>query len=356
MMDKIDLGIMDVNEPEDNTCDEGSIVVFDGNSDKNIQQAMSELGIETDLTVEELFDVGIASNNKAAYHSVRAGVAFIAAQKGLEQQAGKNRLRQSQSAINATEKEQVRQSHSTFLAWINDRGLSERRVYESIGIAKAYMAIPPEQRQKFIALGKYKVVKFASIEPEVIKEIAEQEPDKLDEFALMSRAEMKAEINRLKKRVSTQDVELDLKSKSISKLQNRCRMTDFTQETEDVRAECLVLQAECELPVNALVKLFNANLDSSETEYWDRMGQIWITAHAICARAVDLIANMKAMLDEENLPKRIQTEHTLLPNEAERWILDYKRIVETHENARYERQKKREEAAPRGRGRPRKIQ
>ena len=104
-----------------------------------------------------------------------------------------------------------------------------------------------------------------------------------------------------------------------------------------------------------LEKLFEEHVNSSEKEYWERMGQIWITVNVVCARAVDLSTRMKDLLGEDNLPKRIQTEHTMLPDEAERWILDYRRIVNDHENARYERQKKREEAAPRGRGRPRKT-
>ncbi|MCZ4065629.1 hypothetical protein NB636_06320 [Oxalobacter aliiformigenes] len=241
------------------------------------------------------------------------------------------------------------------MTWITDRGLSEQRVYEKISLAKLYLAIPESQRKKFLTLSKEKALKLTSLGPETVKEEVENNQDKLDEFALMSRAEMKAEIRRLKNRVSTQNTELELKSKSIAKLQNRRRMTDFTQETEDVRAECRALQAECELPINSLEKLFEEHVNSSEKEYWERMGQIWITANVVCARAVDLITRMKDVLEEDNLPKRIQTEHTMLPDEAERWILDYRRIVNDHENARYERQRKREEAAPRRRGRPRKI-
>lgn len=359
MNNVIDLGIMDVPEPSDrhkiedvpsvlddeNNISQKELVVFDKNGQSHeIEVAMRELNIDPNQTIEELFDECVREENRILYHSVRLGIMYMAAQ---------SRLR---DISNSTKKNnEYTRVYSTFSGWIERYGLSKARVYEKIGLAKLYLAIPEGQRKKYLALSQVKAKKLASLDPEVIKDIAEDNPDKLDEFALMSRAELKAEISRLKKRISSQDVELELKSKSIAKLQNRRRTTDFTQETEDVRAECLALQAECELPINSLEKLFEVHVNSSEKEYRERMGQIWVTANVVCARAVDLITRMKDLLEEDNLPKRIQTEHTMLPDEAERWILDYRRIVNDHENARYERQRKREEAAPRGRGRPRKI-
>ena len=342
MKNDIDLGIMDTDSTRPNqeiipvNTTEPVNPVYQ-NNDLALDAMFIELCIPQNLTAKEYFTLGIASLNSSVLQLVRAGAAFYAAQ----QEIVKNTV--------------CDVSHTTFGEWLRSHDTPSRRAYEAISVFKAYAALPLGQRKKFLSMGVYKAVGFASLDTENIKEIAEQGPDKLDEFALMSRAEMKAEINRLKKRVSEQNTELELKSKSIAKLQNRRRTTDFTQETEDVRAECLALQAECELPINSLEKLFEEHVNSSEKEYWERMGQIWITVNVVCARAVDLSTRMKDLLGEDNLPKRIQTEHTMLPDEAERWILDYRRIVNDHENARYERQRKREEAVPRGRGRPRKI-
>lgn len=353
----IDLGIMDVPEPSDhhNKEDAPAISLCENNSSQNemvtfvendrsreIEVAMRELNIDPNQTLEELLDECVRTENRFLYHSVRQGIMYMAVQNGLRKISTEKNTMSARADI-------------TFFKWFESRGLTKGRVYEKIGLAKLYLAIPEGQRKSYLSLSQTKAVKLASVGPESIKEVIENNPDKLDEFALMSRAEMKAEINRLKKRVSEQNTELELKSKSITKLQNRHRTTDFTQETEDVRAECLALQAECELPINSLEKLFEEHVNSSEKEYWERMGQIWITVNVVCARAVDLVTRMKDLLEEDNLPKRIQTEHTMLPDEAERWILDYRRIVNDHENARYERQRKREEAAPRGRGRPRKT-
>ena len=373
MNNVIDLGIMDVSEASDrhkiedvpsvlddeNNISQKELVVFDKNGHSHeIEVAMRELNIDPNQTLEELLDECVRTENRILYHSVRQGIMYMAVQNGLKT-IGKipatHVYSLENTGISSEKKANSGRPESTFLTWITNRGLSEQRVYEKIGLAKLYLAIPEGQRKSYLSLSQAKAVKLASVGPESIKEVIENNPDKLDEFALMSRAEMKAEINRLKKRVSEQNTELELKSKSIAKLQNRRRTTDFTQETEDVRAECLALQAECELPINSLEKLFEEHVNSSEKEYWERMGQIWITVNVVCARAVDLSTRMKDLLGEDNLPKRIQTEHTMLPDEAERWILDYRRIVNDHENARYERQRKREEAAPRGRGRPRKI-
>ena len=340
----IDLGII---EQQDEIVADGKIVtvendnqviLHENNNSNNVTEGMKEFGIVNDLTAEELFDVGVTSINSSIYHAVRAGVAFIASQKALL------------SGVSAM-------ADTTFKSWILNRGLSRQRVYESIAIAKTYLAIPPEQRKKYIAVGQYKARKLAALEPEVIKEIAEQDPDKLDEFALMSRAELKAEIDKLKKRVVSQETEIEIKDDSIFRLKNQRRLTSYTPETEAVRAECLAMQAECELPLNSLFTMFDQCYSEGEQapEYAERMEQIWITANVINARAVDLLTKIQESVREEFLPERIHGQHMMSPEEAERWIIDYRNIANRHHNAKTERVIKREEAAPRGRGRPKKV-
>lgn len=309
-----------------------------------VQEGLQDFGIETDLTAEELFDVGVQSTSASLYLAIKAGVAFSASQQALKLTDSD----MSESGLNPT-----------FKDWIKSRGLTEQRVYEAISLAKGYLAIPAEQRRSYLALGKYKALKLASIEPEALAELAEKSPDAIGELALMSRSDMSKQMANLRAQLEIEQA----RNKHLMDVAHKPRLTAFAPYTEELRAECVALQTEAELPINSLRKLFeevNAqdnqfNGGGVELKEWPlQMEQVWVTAHIVAARALELLELMRttAQMDLERLPKRVMGQHILTPAEAERWLLDAPMIVNKHEAAKAMRQAERDEAKPKGRGRP----
>jgi len=297
-----------------------------------IAEGLREFGIETDLTAEELFELAIQSYSHSLFLAVKAGVAFMAAQEALK-------ITESDTS-----------DSQTFKAWIKSRSLSKQRVYEAIGLAKGFLAIPAAQRKNYLSLGKYKAIKLASIEPEALAELAEKDPDALDEMALMSREELVKKIANLKASLETEQS----KHKRAVEANESRRLTDFQPRTEEIRAECMALQLEAELPINGLQMLFMEVVeeDRSQPEWKLQMEQIWVTAHVVAARAADMIHSMKSSVRAGDMPERAMGPHILTKEEAERWLMSYSTIENRYEAEKALRQTKRDEEKPRGRGRP----
>jgi hypothetical protein len=257
----------------------------------------------------------------------------------------------AQEALKFTESDTS--DSQTFKAWIKSRSLSKQRVYEAIGLAKGYLAIPEAQRRSYLALGKYKAIKLASIEPEALAELAEKDPDALGEMALMSREELVKKIANLKASLETEQS----KHKRAVEANESKRLTDFQPRTEEIRAECMALQLEAELPINGLQMLFMevAEEDRSLPEWKLQMEQVWVTAHVVAARAADMIHSMKSSVRASDMPERAMGPHILTKKEAERWLLSYSTIANRYEAEKALRQAKRDEEKPRGPGRPKKI-
>ena len=180
----------------------------------------------------------------------------------------------------------------------------------------------------------------------------------LDDVERMSVSELRRAIRAERERVRTVQAnlsaEVELQAGKIKRLESKARLTGFLPETEALRAECLALQAEAELPINGLVKLFENCIEDSahDDESRLRMEHVWLAAHAVAARAADLIRVMQASPFAQDMPERIKGEHIMTVEEAERWMADYRLIENRHEAAKALRYHKREEEAPRGRGRP----
>ena len=134
------------------------------------------------------------------------------------------------------------------------------------------------------------------------------------------------------------------------------RLTQFEPRTEDMRAECMALQLGAELPMNALRKLIDETVaeDTAAPEWALRMDHLWIAAHAVLARAIDLVEDLRGLcpVDGVDMPDRPRGEHILTQEEALRWVQDYALIENRFEAQQAVRQQKRDEAKPKGPGRP----
>jgi hypothetical protein len=169
-------------------------------------------------------------------------------------------------------------------------------------------------------------------------------------------AELSEDLKAAERRGKNLDAEIERKDSQIKRLTSaKARCTDFLERTEDIRSESMALQAEAELPIVALKKLFDEiNAESASIpEHRLQIEQVWITANVIAARAVELIDYMRdnAVLTDP-LPDHIGGMHILTPEEARRWLLDFPMIENRHAAEAANRQEKRDAAKPRGPGRP----
>lgn len=308
------------------------LVVQDGIA---LAEGLQDFGIDTDLTAEELFDVATQAYSTSLYMAVKAGVAYMAAQKAL-----KTGLSDSVGQDGG---------ELAFAEWIRKNKLTRQRVYEVISLAKGYLAIPAAQRHSYLALGKYKAIKLASIEPEALAELAEKTPTMLDDWALLSRDEMGAQLIRLRVQLG---LEQD-KNQRLLAQSGKQRLTVFLPRTEDIRAECLALQKEAEQPLNSLRKLFEeVNNDPHSPEWRYQIEQIWLTANVAAAQAADMLHALQEMSVVGDLPDTVQAQHIMTAAEARRWLDESRMIENSYEGKKSAREYLREQAKPKGPGRP----
>ena len=116
----------------------------------------------------------------------------------------------------------------------------------------------------------------------------------------------------------------------------------------------MALQLGAELNLNSLQKLFEEVRaeDPSLPEWKLQIEQIWVTAHVVAARALDMVERMKDGVRDGEMPERVMGQHILTPAEAQRWMLDYPMIENRHAADAAARQEKRDAAKPKGPGRP----
>jgi hypothetical protein len=165
--------------------------------------------------------------------------------------------------------------------------------------------------------------------------------------------ELAEELAAAHRREANLGATVELHAGKIRQLESKERLTHFLPETEAVRAECLALQAEAELSIGALSKLFERCVGDMgrDGEARLRLEHVWIAAHAIAARALDLIEYIRRQ-GLESLPDRPRGEHILTADEAQQWLRNYQLIQGQHDARAALRQSQRDAAKPRGRGRP----
>ncbi|WP_445368833.1 hypothetical protein ACH5Y9_05445 [Methylomonas sp. BW4-1] len=216
-----------------------------------------------------------------------------------------------------------------------------------------YRRLPDEERtalieaakagdkDQFLDMAESIIERHAKEKETLQKEIADKDA-RLDDME-----------NAKGKQIKRLEAELEHRDTMIEKFKNRDnRDYVFLPQTHIVREECLAYQAECEVALNSLQAVFNGELFGEQiTERDLRIEQIYITANVIAARATALIERIreKSMID---LPDTIASKHMLTDDEAEHWLLDYPLIERKHEAAKA----KREDARPKGPGRPKKGQ
>lgn len=168
-------------------------------------------------------------------------------------------------------------------------------------------------------------------------------------------AELSEDLKAVERRAKNLDAELERTHSQITRLSAaKKRTTEFLLRTEEIREECMALQLGAELNLNSLQKLFDEVRaeDPSLPEWRLQIEQVWVAAHVVAARALDMVERMKDGVRDGEMPERVMGQHILSPAEAQRWLLDYPMIENRHAADAAARQEKRDAAKPKGPGRP----
>lgn len=215
---------------------------------------------------------------------------------------------------------------------------------------RQFRKLPSDQRE---ALAQIAVTGNKEDVLEAAYEAIEQERSKRSELEVKA-AELGEDLKLAERRAKNLDAECERKDMQIKRLSSsKARCTEFLERTEDIRSECLALQAEAELPLAALKKLFDEinSEDASLPEQRVQLEHAWVAAHVVFARALSMIEHLHDNVAGE-MPDRINGTHIMTPAEAQRWVLDYPMIENRHAAEAATRQEKRDAAKPKGPGRP----
>jgi len=217
---------------------------------------------------------------------------------------------------------------------------------------RQFRKLPPDQRE---ALAQIALTGNKDDVLEAAMDAIDKERQAKGELEI-KHAEQAEDLRQAQRRAKNLDAECERMESQIKRLSAaKSRVTDFLDRTEDIRAECLALQAEAELPMTALQKLYDelAGEDASLPEWNVQIEQVWVTAHVVAARAQALIEHLRDSRPAVFLPDHIGGTHIMTPGEASRWLLDYPMIENRHAAEAAARQEKRDAAKPKKPGRPR---
>ncbi|MDO8941509.1 MAG: hypothetical protein Q7U98_20310 [Methylicorpusculum sp.] len=300
--------------------------------DSTDESVAHDLGISLVGSVSACFERAVSAQNVAAALVLEAGYLMLKAKSECE--------------------------HGEFLKLLKAHGITQPRASDLMMTAKFYSRSTPEQRKQIFTLSKSKLRLLAGADSEVIQDLLDEPGEDLSNLSVRElRQRVRYLENAQSKQVNIIKAENENLKAINAKLQKRdSRNYVFDPKTHIVREECLVYQAECEVALNSLEALFTECLnDLVETEKAMRIEQVFITATVVAARAAEVVHKLKkhaAYFDGVELPKTITGIHTLTDDEAERWLLDYQSIERKAYAAKALREQKREEAKPKGPGRP----
>jgi hypothetical protein len=95
--------------------------------------------------------------------------------------------------------------------------------------------------------------------------------------------------------------------------------------------------------------MYGEGADTSEQQL--RVEQIYVAVSVAASRAITILEFMREIIPETSRPVRIQGQHILTPEEAQRWLLDSQMLASKHEAEKLSRDVKRENTKEGKRGR-----
>lgn len=305
-------------------------------------EVLAELNVESGLTVEQYISSAVRDGNSSMFLSLRAGAQFIAAKDALI----------NSPDMSGTQVNDLSDMSDSFSKHLEKIGYPNQRAYEDMRVAKAYMAIPAAQRKSFIAMGKYKAIKLSKLDPEQINALVESNPNAIDDFALMSRDELKKRIEALEASHDRMRDEKEILERQQKRTTKPGELA-YNPRTFEVRHESAALEYASRIHVDALETMWDevANEDANPQEKQLQEHAIGLAAAALLARAGALYERVSMALGNE-MPIQPSGKYLLSDDEKQSLEASVAMVDANFSTKKKEREAERYADAPTRRGRP----
>ena len=249
--------------------------------------------------------------------------------------------------------------HGQFLDLLTQAGVDPRRAREAMNLARALAAMPAARVDEVMSLGKSKVLALANADAEVVEVLLEGGIDKID--ALSVRA-MNDQIRELKAALADTQTERDAAEAEIANLQKRIKKSSGPRTDHlpvviaDARGEITALVKQAELCVDS-IRVSSAEvmqMNGAALEWQGPTLRLAVAGLLAVRVQIDaLVGQLVDVLPAGNLG--IDTSSPLAylsPQEVAETAGSWARLVKVHEHEAALRAWEREQARPRGKGRP----
>lgn len=245
-----------------------------------------------------------------------------------------------------------------FLAVLDERGMAKPRAYELMRGAALIARLSPAQREQVIALSKTKVMALAGASAAAVQ--AALEDDELD-IDLIGVRQLKQRIRDLEANLTDTTVQRDTVEAEAEGMRKRLARQPGDREDKvplvvaDLRAELMAMGKKGELAIGGLYTLGTDLVTLAGSE----QGQDW--ADATLRLAVSQLGALRLQLDGviKSYLRELPGED---PSPTERSFLSKQEVLEAarrfgelsqvHDYERALREWEREQARPKGKGRP----
>jgi hypothetical protein len=305
-----------------------------------LEECLVDFGLQH-ATTDELLDAGLVALNKSMYHACQAGVVFWRVREQLNTDCDK-----SQSG--------------NLKDWIVKNGISERRVYECIKLAKFYARLPAPERAKLHKLSLRKAILLSAASQDVIDKAAEGGQDLLDEAELMSYHDLRKVVEGLRGENASAEHRIEVLEKQLSRPDPATvRGSDYNAQTLMVRDECMAYLTSLTLSLDGIRRVFDKVCQTPQApEFNLQIEQLWLTACMMHAKASTVVSSLAEESPLPSLPEVVRPVHTLTAEESAHWLSEEKMLRAQWSGQEAGRAINRAATLadePRGRGRPSKL-
>lgn len=253
--------------------------------------------------------------------------------------------------------------HGQFTRIVEERGFNKRGAQKAMQYAEFVLSRPEDERSELLNLPKSKLMLLASADPEVVEVLAE---DGVEAINALTVRELQDEIRSLKSEVAneeairqTAEARAETLQKRLAQHENRIRGDRLPVGVADLRAEMSALQRKAQLAIESFQDVAQdlLNLNGSSMDYVDGTLRLGVTALASLRLLVDgQLKRWVEALPEGDEPGAalvdVPATGYLTPQEiadaAQRWS----QLAAVHEYEKKLREWEREQAKPKGKGRP----
>lgn len=295
------------------------------------------LGVDLRAPLEERADLAAQHMNRSQRHMLAAGLLLASIKNDCQ--------------------------HGEFMALIEARGFEERSAQRSMQYAQFVLSRPDDERVRLLDMPASKVLALASADPEVIEDLLGHPDEGLGELSVR---ELRQRIRDLEAATTDAATERDAaiaeRDGLVKKLRKRDRAAEDAEGTPlvvaDMRAEAAALIKKAELSVNAVYPLLteaHGLRGGAASEWIDPSLRLAMSGLVAVRLQLDgVIAACADALGEKLGKLKSQPDGLSFLDEGEIKAVaeEWARLTATHQHEAALRAHEREQAKPKGKGRP----